>query len=568
MRVGRAALAAVCVALAVHLLSLAGDFVHDDKQQILGNPLVADLGSLPLLWQTGVWAGTGAGSSFYRPLMMTSFALDAGLFGRTPLPMHAVQVGLFAALVAATVLLLSSLERSTSAGLWAGLFLAVHPVNVEPVAWISARCELLAALFGLLTIGARARVLAAEKRWRAGTGAPPGSAAPRSLRVFGWPASAECLAFFLALAAKESAVAFLPALLALDRSRGASFGLATSARRWFPAALALAVYVVLRSHALGSVSGGLVGSSEPTLLIGALGQGAGRLIWPADLTIAPPAPSLADVAVGVLVMLAGGLALALGFARRAGFLAPATLGLASLFIAASGAARIGELADRYLLVPSLAAGWLLGRILASETVRARRAPRLLGAAAVLTLAVLSIRHVPMYANDARLWRVAAERNPASERAVINLASALVNAGDTAAARPWLERAAAMAPDDLLVRLNLAVATAEEGDRAGARRMLENLVVEVPEYWPAQLRLGHLALDAGDLDEAVRRYDSVLAANGIVAEAWAGLGVARARQARFDEARAALARALTLDPEVDNAEALRRLLASLPPKSAG
>ena len=45
------------------------------------------------------------------------------------------------------------------------------------------------------------------------------------------------------------------------------------------------------------------------------------------------------------------------------------------------------------------------------------------------------------------------------------------------------------------------------------------------------------------------------------EAWAGLGVVLHRRDRRSEARAAVERALHLDPEVQNAAALRRLLAS-------
>lgn len=567
----RAASLAVCVAALVHGASLGGGFVHDDAQQIAGNPLVAGLAELPLLWTTGVWAGAGSGSSFYRPVMMTSFALDAALLGRAPLPMHAVQLALFAALVLIGLALVSRLEagagagRGVAVGLGAALVLAVHPVNVEPVAWLSARCEILAALFGMLALTARhSRLVSLTARYSRPAGSSVAAQASNAPRL--GPAAlagAEGIALFLALAAKESAASFVPVLLALDRSHGATSGWGAGLRRWAPAAAASGLYLALRSNALGSVSGGLVGAADPALLAGAFGQGLVRLVWPLGLTITPVAPGLAEMLLGAVAAAIGGALLVLGFVRRASWLLPVTLGLAGLATAASGAARIGELADRYLLLPSLAAGWLAARGIALAPVGVSRAARLASVCVLGVLAVLSVRHVPVYATNERLWRNAVERNPASERAVINLSSALLDAGEVSEAMPWLERAGRLAPDDVRVRLNRAVAMAASGDSAVARQMLQELVAGAPGFWQAQLRLGHLALDAGDLDEAARHYEGVLAANGLAAEAWAGLGVARARQGRDDEARAAIGRALGLDPQLENADALRRLLASLP-----
>jgi hypothetical protein len=79
--------------------AVTGGFVHDDHRQIAGNPLLQDLRRLPSLWATDVWAGVGSASSWYRPLMMSSFALDHAFFGLSPFAMHAVSLVLHAALV-------------------------------------------------------------------------------------------------------------------------------------------------------------------------------------------------------------------------------------------------------------------------------------------------------------------------------------------------------------------------------------------------------------------------------------------------------------------------------------
>ena len=66
------------LAFLVFVPALRGGFVHDDVPQVARNPLVQDLRFVPTLLRTGVWAGAGSGSSWYRPLMTTSFALDRG----------------------------------------------------------------------------------------------------------------------------------------------------------------------------------------------------------------------------------------------------------------------------------------------------------------------------------------------------------------------------------------------------------------------------------------------------------------------------------------------------------
>src|SRR5690606_24312270 len=139
------------------------------------------------------------------------------------------------------------------------------------------------------------------------------------------------------------------------------------------------------------------------------------------------------------------------------------------------------------------------------------------------------------------WR----RNPAAVRPPLNLAALHLDRGETAEALAWLERAAALAPDDPQIALNRAVAAEQQGDRATARRVLAELVAREPTAWPARLRLAHLELDAGAAAEAAAHYEAIVRAHPLAAEAWAGLGVALSRDGRAREAAAALDRALAL-----------------------
>jgi tetratricopeptide (TPR) repeat protein len=535
---------AAAIAIATFSPAIGFAFVHDDHRQIAGNPLLAELRSLPALWTSGVWAGAGSGSSWYRPLMMTSFAVDRALFGLSPAAMHAVSLALHGALAAGIVIALRSLGASRPVAFGAGALGAVHPVQAEAAAWISARCELWMALFGVAALALHDRAIAA-----------PSSRGP-ALRA------GSALAFFLALAAKESAIVFAPLFLCVDRWRGVARADAASLRRSLPWLLALGVYLALRARALRDVSAGLLGPTAALDLAGAFGQGVVRIAAPVALTISPPPPSAFDAAIGAVAGVAALAAGAVAWRRRAPLLLPLALAAGFLAVAALGAVRIGEVADRYLLLPVYALAWL--SLLGVERLRgaARRAARFALAAAGVALAASAHSHVGVYQSDATLWSDAFAKNPRSERAAANLGALALDAGDPRGALAWLARASELAPGDAQIEMNRAVAESQLGDAAAARARLDAILAAQPGYWPAALRAGHLALEAGELDLAVRHYESVLAAHGLAAEAWAGLGVARERQGRAEEARRALDRALALDPRMENAEALRALRARL------
>jgi Tfp pilus assembly protein PilF len=111
-------------------------------------------------------------------------------------------------------------------------------------------------------------------------------------------------------------------------------------------------------------------------------------------------------------------------------------------------------------------------------------------------------------------------------------------------------------------MNRALVAERRGDTRGARSRLNVLIAARPWYWPANVRAGHMALAAKDWESAGDHYEAALGVHPLAAEAWAGLGVARAEQGHDADARSAIERALELDPQVQNADALRQLLERL------
>jgi protein O-mannosyl-transferase len=121
---------------------------YDDNAYITDNPHVR----AGLTWETVKWAFTSYDAANWHPLTWLSHALDCQLFGLNPVGHHYVNV-LFHA---ANAVLLFLLLESTTGLIWpsivvAALF-ALHPVNVESVAWAAERKNMLSMLFFLLTL--------------------------------------------------------------------------------------------------------------------------------------------------------------------------------------------------------------------------------------------------------------------------------------------------------------------------------------------------------------------------------------------------------------------------------
>ena len=107
-----------------------------------------------LEWDTVKWAFTTYDEANYHPLTWLSHALDCQLFELNPAGHHDVNLLLH---VLNVLLLFWVLYRATGfAGrsfMVAGLF-ALHPINVQTVAWVAERKNLLSMLFFLLALGA------------------------------------------------------------------------------------------------------------------------------------------------------------------------------------------------------------------------------------------------------------------------------------------------------------------------------------------------------------------------------------------------------------------------------
>ena len=115
-----------------------GQPIWDDDGH-LTSPALQSLGGL-----ARIWTEPGATQQYY-PLVHTVFWIEHLLWGDVTLPYHLVNILLH---VVGALLLLRILENLKVPGAWlAAAIFALHPVQVESVAWISELKNVLSAVF-------------------------------------------------------------------------------------------------------------------------------------------------------------------------------------------------------------------------------------------------------------------------------------------------------------------------------------------------------------------------------------------------------------------------------------
>ena len=134
-------LALLALTLAAYWPALLGDFVWDDDAHVTKMAL-RSLDGL-----RDIWFKLGATQQYY-PLLHSAFWIEAKLWGDYVLGYHLVNVLLH---VIAACLVVTVCQRLSIKGAWlAGAIFALHPVNVESVAWISEQKNTLSLVFYLL----------------------------------------------------------------------------------------------------------------------------------------------------------------------------------------------------------------------------------------------------------------------------------------------------------------------------------------------------------------------------------------------------------------------------------
>jgi len=229
----------VLVMVAIFRGALANGFVYDDERQLVDNPFIRN----PHLWRnifTGsVWSFLGGQSrgNFYRPLQIFCYWLVYRLAGANAGAYHLMGLAFYAGALLVVFRLGCDLLESEWAGFAGALLWALHPLHVEPVAWVAGTPDIGCGFFYLLAFWL---FLRAER-------APDQRALRHLLAV---------LAYLPALFFKETALSFPILLIAywLYMPSQESWWSRSRLARWLPYVAAVFVYLGVRIAIMGHFS--------------------------------------------------------------------------------------------------------------------------------------------------------------------------------------------------------------------------------------------------------------------------------------------------------------------------
>lgn len=493
------------------------EFVNfDDGAYVFENPHVTS----GLSWGVVRWAFTSMSGGNWHPLTWLSHAMDCQLFGlnaglhhSTSLLLHIINV----------ILLFVLLEQATHAR-WrsftvAAIF-AIHPLNVESVAWIAERKNVLCALFFLLSLGAYG--------WYA---RKPSVSRYLSVAVL----------FALSLAAKAMAITLPLALLLLDywplqRIEGwtdeASVLQLPRVRFWplviekLPLlALSIASGVVTfvaqrRAGAVAQVAGWpfswRVGNA-----IHSYGMYLYLIFFPHGLAPFYPATPLQILQVlWTLILICAVSGLVWKFRTGRPYLLVCWLWFLGMMLPVIGFIQVGSqsMADRYIYIPEM--GLLVAVVWsADDLLRTSHARPLWGyAMAGLTIVVLSMstwRQVRYWDNSYDLWTHALQVTRSNYVAEENLAVHLLSLGREQDAFPHFEGVLAVKPDDVIAWLNVGNYLEHDGrheEAIQAFQQVASLTHEPDKLTGAYRGLGVAYAQLGDRAQARTNFLRALQLN--------------------------------------------------------
>jgi tetratricopeptide (TPR) repeat protein len=508
-----AAAAPPLLAFLAFLPSLRGEFLSWDDR---GNLAHVPAG----LWDA--FASTHYGH--FQPLPWLSLALDKALWGLDPRGYHLTNLLLhslaaFLLYLVIKELLKESQESVLCASLAATLW-AVHPLRVEPVAWITERRELLATAF-----------LLGSMRWYA--------RGRKDLAL---------LAFFGASLSKVTTAVFPAVLVAYDFWQGRA--LRDSLKEKVPHLTISAAVLALGIRAQ-TISGTAVPLSlfsvSDRLAQASFGPGyyAVKSLWPFDLNpfvyVDWRAEAARHLSYAVLVV---PFSVSLWFNRRRRWFVSLSAAVLLFLLPSLGFFKSGPqtAADRFAHMASLPVAVAVAFVLA----RSRRS-RLVALAAVLLMAPLTWTQCAVWRDSVSLWRAAYERSPRPTPLVLqNLAAALRESGREEEAAALFARLSAEAPDSPAAFALKGEAAFEAGDYAAAEAAFAAALARNPDMPGVRVNHGLALYKLGRHGEAEEAFAGAAALAPDNADAWHNLGLCLARRGA-PQAQAALERALALSP---------------------
>jgi len=518
-------------------------YIWDDDIVVTANPIIVGPLGLKEIWTTS--------AADICPLTLTTFWLEHALWGLAPLPYHLVNVVMHAA---SAVLLWRILQNLQVPGAWLGAALwALHPVQVESVAWISEMKNTESGLFFLLSILYFVHWL--NKRDR-----------DRNNRTVGLYALSLFFAV-LAMSSKSSTV-ILPVILCLfvwwKESRRHWRSLIMVAPFFLVSVIAAVASIVTQRLLLANAN-----DSQWTATWAARLASAGnatwfylwKLLWPYPLIAIYPRWEIdPDQWTSYLPLMAMVMISLILWFYRASWSRPYFLSL-GFFLAAllpvlglvnMSFLHYSQVADHFQYLASMGPLALAGAGLFSLADRIIPRPKwfasILGMGMLLTLGLVSWQRAWVFQNEEALWTDTLLKNPNCWLGYNNLGWALFNQGRVDQAIDLFRKSLAINPAYAEAHNNLGAALSTESRQTEAMAEYREAFRIKPDYAQAHYNLG-VSLDATkQVKEAVSEYQKAVEIRPDYAEAHYNLANSLVNLGQADAAIAEYQTALKIDPD--------------------
>jgi tetratricopeptide (TPR) repeat protein len=561
--------AAMLVAvLVVYWPVLNHDFVkYDDDKYITDNARVTG----GLTRDSVIEAFTKPHFFMWHPLTTLSHTLDCELFGLAPAGHHLVSL-LFHAV---NTLLLFWLLRKLTGALWPSAFItavfALHPLQLESVAWISERKNVLMAFFWILTMAAYARYAKRPNVFRfvlvtvlfalCTMSKPAVVTVPFVLLLLDyWPLRRFELTWRKPLAATEPESGQQPSTAeptcANDRT--------TALWRLFAEKVPLFLLVAFLGTVtyLAQKGGGVVSGLEKLRLSSRIANAVisyvtyiEKLIWPSGLAVFHPHPAGEHSQLGAAVctlLLVFVTVFSILQVRRRKYVAVGWLWYVGTLVPVIGLVQAGAQAraNRYMYMTMIG---LLIVIAWSVKDTLARWPRLkpvvaMGAVAVLTaLGICTRVQLGYWKNSETLFRHALGVTRNNFVMHNNYANLLTDKGLPEEAIKHFESSLRLRPKSAEIHNNLGNALGDLGRIDDAIEHYRKAMRLEEDFAVAHYNLAGALVKKGDHQEAIAEYREAISSKPKYVEAWNNLGLTLAGQGQFEQAIECYRKALELRP---------------------
>ncbi|REJ75894.1 MAG: tetratricopeptide repeat protein [Planctomycetota bacterium] len=553
---------------------------YDDGVHVFDNEHVRS----GLTWDNFTWAFGIHGPSQWHPLAWLSHQLDCELFGLEPAGHHLTNLGLH---ILSVVLLFMAIRRMTGrtqASAYVAMLFAIHPLNVESVAWVSERRNVLCAACWMASMWCYA--VYCQKR---SAGAYLAVLVTAALALMSKPLAVTLPCVFILLD-------FWP-LRRCGRSQPSDSGEAIDSVAPRDAAMAGDSYkrLVLEKaplFAMAVIAGVLtilcqkaegVVQDLTTFRLSIRIENAlvsyveylRKAVWPVDLAVFYPHPAVVDAnpdsALALPAIISAAVIITVTLVaflqrRRRGYLLTGWLWYLGVMFPMIGILQVGEqrLADRYAYLPLIgifwAVVWLGGELLARlRKFVPAQVVRLVAAAPLIALPLPTWRQASTWRDTESLFSHAISVTESNYLAHNNLGHSHYLRGNRGMAARHYAAAISILPDYALAHFNLGVLYHDAGFLSEARSEFEKAAESRPDMAAARVRLAVTLFLTGRTDEALAQLERAIEIAPHYTSAHFNLGLIQREQGDSDSAANSFRRVLQIDP---NHARARQLLEEL------